>query len=348
MNDKQPNYLRFTPTGLTQNYRVTNSTKLIIKETEKLGIQWKIIPGTQVVTLTYQGKTKSFYHQVPSNTSALAHYCSDKTVTRNLLKYAHVHIPNGYSLQRTDKKEYLEQVFKKLKKPLAVKPSNGTHGYSISLNINNYQDYLKAVEQAFNYSNAKYTTVVVEEMFKGKEYRILTTRKKVIAILHRIPANVVGDGKHTIKELILEKNKEDIRTTKTGNRSHEPIAIDDKLKQYLTEQNLNLDTVLTNNQQVFLRKVSNISQGGEAIDYTDKVHQSVKDIALKTINAIPGLELAGIDFMSTDVTAQQTEDNYVVIETNTSPGLGMHTRPYQGEDRLGAREFVYLMFPELR
>lgn len=96
-----------------------------------------------------------------------------------------------------------------------------------------------------------------------------------------------------------------------------------------------------------MRKVSNVSQGGDAIDFTDQAHPSVIEIALKTIRAIPRLSFTGMDFMTKDITKPQTKDSYVIIEINDSPGFDIHDNPYQGKNRHAAREFLYLMFPEL-
>lgn len=342
-------YKYFSPKGLKKSKNISNSSHLIIKEAEKFGVDWKIIPGTQIVTLIYQGQEKSYYHQIPTATTALAVYATqNKKITSNLLQQAGISVPRGFRMRRDYNNEYLMDIFEMLTKPLVVKPSDGTWGENISLNITTPEQYFEAVDLALAYSQKKKTGVIVEEMFSGEEYRVLCTREKVIGILKRVPANVTGNGKDSIMQLIQQKNKEEIRGPKGSNKSHLRIIMDKSLKKYLTEQNLNLDTVPEEGKQIFLRKVSNISQGGDAYDYTDIAHSSVKDIALKAINTIPGLAFAGIDFMSSDITKKQTKDNYVIIEINDSPGFDIHDIPYQGKNRHAAKEFLFLIFPELR
>lgn len=111
---------------------------------------------------------------------------------------------------------------------------------------------------------------------------------------------------------------------------------------------MNFYSIPQKGKRIYLRRVSNVSQGGAAIDFTDKVHSSVKEIALKAINAVPGLSFAGIDFLSKDITKKQTQDSYIIIEINDSPGFDIHDFPYEGENRHAAREFLFLMFPELK
>ena len=342
-------YKYFSTEGLKKSKSVTNSSRLIIREAERYGVDWKIIPGTQIVTLTYKGQEKSYYHQIPSATTALAVYaCNNKKITSNLLQQAGISVPRGFRVRKDSSNEYLTDVYDNLNKPLVVKPTDGTWGENISVNITTHDQYFEAVDLAFAYSIKKKRGVIVEEMFDGIEYRVLCTRNKVIGVLKRVPANVIGNGKDTISKLIKLKNQEEIRGTKGSDKSHLKIIKDKKLKNYLTEQGMDLDTVLAKDQKVFLRKVSNISQGGSAYDYTDKVHPSVKEISLKAINTIPGLAFAGIDFMSSDITKQQTKDNYVIIEINDSPGFDIHDIPYEGKNRHAAREFLFLIFPELR
>jgi len=341
-------YEYFSPSGLKKGNNLTNSSRVIIKEAEKHGITWKIIPGTEIVSLTYKGQEKSYHHQVPSSCTALAHYiCRNKKITNNLLQQAEINAPKSYHINQDDDKKYLRAIFEKLKKPLVVKPLSGTWGENITLGLNSFDKYLEAIKLAFAYSSGKKTGAVIEEMFTGEEYRILATREKVIGVVKRIPANVIGDGKNNIKQLIKIKNQEDIRGEKGSNRSHLKIRIDKKLKEYLEEQKLDLENIPKKGKRVFLRKVSNISQGGDAIDFTDQIHPSVKEIAIKAIRTIPGLSFAGIDFMSTDVSKKQNKESYVIIEINDSPGFDIHDYPYEGKNRHAAREFLYLLFPEL-
>lgn len=339
-------YKYFSPDGLKKSKNLTSSSRLVIKEAEKYGIKWKIIPGTQIVTLTYQGEEKSYYHQVPSSTTSLAKYaCSNKKITSNLLQQAGISVPKGFRVKRDYDDKYLAEVFRFLKKPLVVKPSDGTWGENITVNISTYEKLLQAVDLALAYSSKKSTGAVVEEMFSGEEYRILVTRKKVIGALNRVPANVIGNDRDTIKKLIMLKNKEDIRR---DIYSHSKIRLNERLKQYLSDQGLSLEKVLKHGQRVFLRRLSNISQGGDAIDFSDLIHPSVKRIALKAIRTIPGLSFAGVDFMSLDITKEQTKKSYVIIEINDSPGFDIHDYPYKGKNRHATREFLYLLFPELR
>ncbi|MFH1959270.1 MAG: hypothetical protein ABIJ22_03020 [Patescibacteria group bacterium] len=338
-----------SPKGVLKNRNISNSSRLVLEEAKKFGVVCQIIPCTQLIELTYKGKKQTFYHQVPFSTSALAKYsCNNKKVTTNLLYSCGISVPKGYRVRKTSSDKYLLSIYENLQKPLVAKPSDGTWGENVTVGITDFDKYLEAVDLALEYSGKKKPTAIVEEMFKGHEYRILVTRKKVIGVLYRRPASVVGNGVDSIKKLIQEENKNPIRGVKNGTTSHFKIRMDERMLRLLKENNMNFYSIPQKGKRIYLRRVSNVSQGGAAIDFTDKVHSSVKEIALKAINAVPGLSFAGIDFLSKDITKKQTQDSYIIIEINDSPGFDIHDFPYEGENRHAAREFLFLMFPELK
>lgn len=342
-------YELYSPNGVIKNKNVSHSSRLILEEAEKYGISWSIIPCTQIIELDYKGKKTTFYHQVPSTTTALAKYaCNNKKVTTNLLFNAGISVPKGYRIKKTTTDEDLLSFYKSLQKPVVVKPSDGALGENITINITTYEEYLDAVEVALEYAGKKRSTVIVEEMFDGTEYRVLATKDKVIGVVFRRPASVLGTGVDSIKKLIKEKNNHPIRSGTSGTCSHLKIRMDGRMLQLLEEKNMNFDSVPAKGERVYLRRVSNISQGGDAIDFTDKVHTSVKEIALQAINTIPGLSFAGIDFLTKDITKKQTKNSYIIIEINDTPGFDIHDYPYQGKNRHAAREFLFLLYPELK
>jgi glutamate--cysteine ligase len=342
-------YESYSPKGIVKNKNISNSSRLISNEAEAFGVSWRVLPCTQLIELTYKDKKRTFYHQVPTSTSALAKYsCNNKKVTTNLLYTSGVSVPKGYRVKKDSTDEYLLSIYENLQKPLVAKPSDGTWGENITVDIVDFDKYLEAVDFALEYPGKKNPTAIVEEMFRGDEYRILATRDKVIGVLYRRPASIIGDGVSSIKKLVKEENSNPIRGPKNGTTSHLKIRMDKRMLKLLEENNMDFKSVPKKGERVYLRRVSNVSQGGTAIDFTDKVHPSVKEIALKAINAVPGLSFAGIDFLSKDITKKQTKDSYIIIEINDSPGFDIHDFPYEGKNRHAAREFLFLMFPELR
>lgn len=341
-------YQRYTPNGLIDGDPVTLSTLLILEAAIELGIEVNIIPGTKIIQLEHYQTKKYFRYQISTETTDIGFYsCLDKGVTNSLLLNAGVTIPKGYSLKPNDNEQYRQTVFDSLVKPLVVKPTLGNQGNAITVGIQNYDTYQHAVEKAFAFSNDKEAGVLVEEMFTGNEYRILVTREKVLGIVYRMPANVVGDGTSTIQELIDLKNA-DPRRGKELTYALFIIEVDEEILRELKQQNVTLESIPDAGQRIFLRKISNISKGGDSIDVTDIAHPDIHEIAIKAINSLPGLDFAGLDLMTTNIEAPQTSATHRVIEINSSPGFCIQEFPFLGEPRKAQYEFIYLAFPELR
>ncbi len=342
-------YTKDSPEGIIQGEPMTLSTRLILEAADELGIAWKILPGTKIIELEYQQKRKYFRYQISSGTTEIGFYsCLDKNVTNHFLAKENISISPGFLISLQDSKEYILQCFNNLQKPVVVKPTHGSKGKDITLGILDEQACLIAVEEALKFSADEDAGALIESQFHGQEYRVLATKTKVLAITNRIPANIVGDGQHTIAELISEKNRDPRRGTDFINFTLMTIEINDQVLEYLAAQHLTLVSVPSKNERVFLRENSNISTGGDSIDMTDAVHPSVKEIAIRTVNSIPGIDFAGVDFMSKDITIAQTPETYRIIEVNTSPGIFMHEFPFEGIPRNTPKEFLYLAFPELR
>lgn len=340
-------YSKWTPQGWIYTEPMATTAELTLIAAEKYGITYRELPGTRIMELEYQGKKTYFHAQDPFDQSCIALYATgNKTIEKNLLTEAGVSVAKGFTINKTDTKEYWREIFESVPKPLVLKPSHGTQGRQVYTNINDYETFEKAVEDILPSHPAMAAGVIVESMFQGEEYRVLVSREKVIGIANRKPANVVGDGKSTIRQLIDLKNQ-DPRRKNDPNNYLVTINVDKHVESYMASQNITLDTIPEEGKQVFLRKNSNISTGGDSIDVTDLAHPSVGEIALKAIQAFPGLLIAGIDFMTKDITQPQTPDSYIVVEVNNTPGYSIHDLPYQGKNRHAADEFLKILFPNL-
>ena len=331
--------------------KVISDVLAIIDTAERLGIKARRVPYTELVSLAYQGQQQLIYHRTsPQNTATAAICCQNKKITRNLLVQAGLSVPVGYLVKDTDKEDYLLEVFQALKKPVVVKAIDGSEAKCVTTNITDQDRYLKALKESFAYDRrSQDKRALVETMFDGKEYRILANKEKVVSIIERLPANVIGDGQHSIEHLIGLKNQD----SKRGNSDEDlplfKIDIDQELKDFLAKQQLQLSSVPKEKQQVWLRPHSslNISKGGDTIDVTNQVHPSVKTIALKAIAAIPGLAWTGIDFMTKNIRAQQQPDEYAILEMNSSPRLIWQAQPFAGQRQLVVEEFLKTVFPSL-
>ncbi|MCK4525719.1 MAG: cyanophycin synthetase, partial [Candidatus Andersenbacteria bacterium] len=232
----------------------------------------------------------------------------------------------------------------KIKYPIVVKPYDGTHGNLVFIGIRNKEDCEKAVKKILKENEY----VLIEKMFIGTEYRIFATRNKFIAATNRVPANIIGDGIHTVRDLVNIKNS-DPRRGDDYDKALIKIKIDKNLLNNLKKQKLKLSSIIKNKKIVYLRNTSNLSTGGDSVDVTDQIHPDIKKIAVKAVRAIPGLAYAGVDFMTNkDISKKPTKNSYIIIEINSSPMISMHHSPYQGKSRNVAKEIIDILFPETK
>jgi len=316
------------------------ASRLILEEARSRGINTSFV-YKNFAKMQFGNHIEYLHAQISSKTTAVARrICADKNITKTFLRSAGISVADGKAFT-PDQLDEAKQYISGQNHPFVIKPATGGMGKDVFLDINN-EDQL---EIAWKKMDPKTELIVVERQFSGEEYRLMVTREKFLAATKRVPANVVGDGVNTIAQLVEQKNSDPRRSDDT----HDPIVkirLDDTALFHLEQSGYSPDFIPEKSQTVYIRKNSNISTGGDSYDYTDKIHDTVKEIALRTIKAIPGLAWAGIDFMSQDTATEQKPDDYIIVEVNSSPGIDMHHFPYSGQPRDVARDLIDLLFPE--
>ncbi|MEG0641236.1 MAG: Mur ligase family protein, partial [Clostridium sp.] len=173
--------------------------------------------------------------------------------------------------------------------------------------------------------------VVIERYIKGRDYRLLVVDKKVVAASLKLPPFITGDGISSIHDLICIEN-----TNPSRGYGHEKpltkILIDDCIINHLASINKDLDTIPGVSERVYLRNNANLSTGGISKDYTDKVCSETIDMVIRAVDAI-GLDIAGVDICTKDITKPLNECSGAVLEINAAPGIRMHTHPISGRSR---------------
>lgn len=300
--------------------------------------------GMAFLKLSYKRHIEYIVGQGTSKTSYPGYYAlQNKALTKLFLGLAKINVSKGEIFSKENINE-ISNYAKKINYPVVAKPYNGSHGSLVYINIQNENEFIKAAKKILK--TTEY--VLVEKMFFGTEYRMIASRDKFITAANRIPANVIGDGVHTIKELVEIKNN-DPRRGFGHEKSLLKIQIDKNVLETLKEKNIKLDYVAKKGRIIYLRKNSNISTGGDSIDVTDKIHPELKKIAVRAIRAIPGLEYGGIDVLTNmDISKKPTKKSYIVIEVNLSPMISMHHFPYEGKPRNVAKEVIDILFPETK
>lgn len=231
--------------------------------------------------------------------------CKNKFITSKLLQGLKVKSINSRIFYDIDsiRKSFIHNKFRK---SYVLKPSEGSKGEDIYLNVSNFKDLVEASKKIFN----KWAIVQIEPMInKEIDVRVQTLDGKYYGAVRRIKANVIGDGKLTIKELIKNKNKK---------KKYKPIVIDQETKNLLKIKELSENTILKSGEQVFLKEVSNFSQGGDVEDVSNKIHYKIAN-QVEKISEFLKLDNIGVDLLTSDITKPLEKTGGVILEVNSQP-----------------------------
>lgn len=261
----------------------------------------------------------------------------DKDWTRQLLETVGVPVPQGrVVISREDAWVAAQE----LGLPVVVKPQFGSQGNGVSINLHSEQQVLNAFDNA----NAFNCSVVTESFKEGADYRILVIGSKMVAASLREPAQIIGDGVSTVAQLVAAVNR-DPRRAESHAGVLSPIPLDPISLAVLASQGLALDSIPDKGAKVLIRKNANLSTGGTAKDVTDLVHPQVATLAISAARQL-GLDISGVDIITSDISKPLAETNGAVVEVNAGPGLRMHLEPSEGQGRPVGKAIVSMLFPK--
>ncbi len=314
------------------------STEALVRAAEARNIPFLMLPVRNLIQFGYGIHQKRIQASLTSHSNILSvELACDKEGTKQMLANAGIPVPKGsvvYSLRELeDTLDYLGGY------PIVIKPLDGNHGRGITLEIRSWE----AAEIAYDRARQVSDGVIVEHYYQGRDHRILVVNHKVVAVAERIPAHVVGNGKDTVQTLVDVEN----RNPKRGD-GHDniltKIQLDRTTDKLLESQDLTLDTVLDEGEVCYLRETANLSTGGTAVDRTDKIHPETIWIAERASRII-GLDVVGIDVVTTDISKKLSVADGVIVEVNAAPGLRMHVAPSEGLARNVGAPILEMLLP---
>lgn len=321
---------------LVARYELGPSTRAIVEAAERRNIPAFRVGPDSLVQLGY-GKHRRFIQAAMCDgTSAVAvEIAGDKELTKQLLEQVSIPVPRGVLVETEE--EALDAL-RSVGAPVVVKPLDGRQGLGVSLNLSTPEDVLLGFQIAREYSRH----VLVEELFEGRNYRVLVVGGRMVAASERTPCAVKGDGAHTVRELIDLANLDPLR----GEGHEKPltqIVVDDIMLAYLAKAGRSLDDVPAAGEVVYLRESINLSTGGTARDVTDAVHPSVREMCERAARVV-GLDICGVDLVMPDISRPVSEGGGV-IELNAAPGLRMHHFPSEGRARDVGAAIIEMLYP---
>ncbi len=322
---------------IRENNLLGPSTQSIVFEANKRGIPVIRLNNESYVQLGFGLRQRRFQATIIDSTSAIGvEIADDKKRTKELLSRMGIPVPEGFTVDTLP--EALE-ASERIGYPVVIKPISGNHGRGITTNISTPTDLETSFHQAKKFSKE----LVVEKFLIGADYRILVIDGKFVAAARRDPAYVIGNGTSTIQQLIDEINHDPNRGfghEKTLTR----IKVDYMTERLLKQKHLMLESIIPKDEKLYLKSTANLSAGGIAVDVTDEVHPMTKTIS-ERISQIVGLNVIGIDLITTNHRIPLSEHTGGVIEVNAAPGFRMHVNPFEGESRDVAAAVVDMLFP---
>ena len=330
--DERDTFIRFV-----QRNAFGPSTAALVRAARERDIPWLRLNEDSMVQFGHGRWQQRIQATVTSQTSHIAvEIASDKEETNNILGDLGLPVPEQRLVHGA---RDAVRAAERIGYPVVVKPLNANHGRGVSLDLNDAEHVEIAFEKAREHSSA----VLVESFALGFDHRMLVVNGDLVAVSKRVPGHVVGDGKQSIEELVEEVNRDPRRGI-----GHEKILtrieLDYQATRLLELLGYTAETVPPDGEIVYLRSTGNLSTGGTSIDLTDVIHPDNADMARRAARAI-GLDVAGIDFITLDITASYKEHGGIICEVNAAPGFRMHTNPVEGKARDVAGPVLNMLFP---
>jgi cyanophycin synthetase len=320
-----------------QRRQLGPSTGSLVRAAEARDIPWMRLNDYSLVQFGHGKHQKRIQATVTSETRHIAvAIASDKEETNRILSDLGLPVPRQRVVRSAEGAAIAAE---RLGYPVVVKPLDANHGRGVSLDLKNGDEVRAAFEKAREHARS----IVVENFLAGFDHRMLVVGGELVAVAKRVPGHVVGDGKHSIAELVDLVNADPRRGF-----GHEKVLtrleLDAQAERLMAQHGATKDTVLPKDEVFFLRGTGNLSTGGTAIDLTDVVHPDNREMAIRAASAV-GLDVCGVDFITKDIAESYRDVGGGICEVNAAPGFRMHVAPTEGKPRDVAGPVMDMLFP---
>jgi cyanophycin synthetase len=313
------------------------STSSLVKAAEERGIPWLRLNDQSLVQLGHGKYQQRIQATVTGRTPHIAvELASDKEETNKILASLGLPVPRQDLVQS---ESGAVRAARRIGFPVVTKPYNGNHGRGISIRLTSDAEVIEGFNKAKEISRS----VIVETYLEGDDHRLLVVNGELVAATRRTPGHVVGDGVHSITQLVEIVNQDPRRGV-----GHEKVltrlVLDAQAEMMMARAGVTADSVPAADQVIYLRSTANLSTGGTATDVTDIIHPDNREMAVRAIRAI-GLDVGGVDFLSTNIAESYRSIGGGICEVNAAPGFRMHVAPSEGTPRDVAGPVIDMLFP---
>lgn len=313
------------------------STASLVRKASERGIPWLRLNQYSLIQFGHGKYQRRIQATITSETRHIAvEIASDKEETNHILRDAGLPVPRQLDAYRESS---AIRAARKIGFPVVIKPYNANHGRGVSIGLSSDEEVKIAFAKAREHSRC----VLVESYIRGFDHRMLVINGELVAVAKRVPGHVIGDGVHSISGLIDITNQDPRRGV-----GHEKVLtrleLDHQAERLMEASGYTADSILSEGEVFYLRSTGNLSTGGTAIDMTDSCHPDNREMAIRAAKTI-GLDVAGVDFLTPDITRSYKEVGGGICEVNAAPGFRMHLAPSEGEPRDVAGKVIDMLFP---
>lgn len=307
------------------------SQTVMVAEALRRGVSVDRRPGKPGLRFSHGGETHIWRGTSSSLNSRLARQLTSFKDLQSRLFLNHG-IPAPENALFTPGEEWRAWAWAQSLGTLVVKPHDGTQGQNVHVGLDNWNDFSRAFQEVASRKNK----ILVEKFHSGVEHRFFLVDDKVVGVIRRRPASVLGDGRSTIKQLVEAKNRD-------RGVIHKPVPLRQRQVRYLARNGHSPQSVPSQNERVYVHAPSNLHAGGDAISANDDV--SSEEIALveEASRVIPGLRTGGFDVL---LPRGQEDDGLTLIEVNHWAMVSLHHFPWEGKAQNVASSLFDAMFPD--
>ncbi|MBN2333180.1 MAG: ATP-grasp domain-containing protein [Deltaproteobacteria bacterium] len=304
--------------GIARSLSMDLSTMAVVRAARARGIPaHRISDNARFVRLGQGRHQRKVFETLSSSTTAVGSKLSNnKAVTAELLASVGIPVPRQYGLLND---QQLMAAVEVIGFPLVVKPVFGAKGKGVAVGVATKDELRRTAADALRVFPGG---ILVQQFVPGAEHRLLVVNGTLVAAAQRIPASVIGDGRHTVRELVDVENQNPLRDIDFRSVL-EKLFLDEEADRVLAGQGVTRDSVPQVGVRVFLRRTANISTGGTGVDVTERVHPAVANMATLAVEVL-GLDIAGVDYITPDISLSPHASGGAVIEVNPCPGLRPH------------------------
>ncbi len=323
---------------LDEDVRLGPSTGAIVQAALDRNIPFRRLTQGSLVMFGWGSRQRKIQAAEIDRTGAIAEaIAQDKELTKKLLHAAGVPVPMGrVAVDQDDAWAAALEIGL----PVVVKPKDGNQGKGVTVNVTTRAQ----LDAGFVAASEFRDDILVERYLPGNDFRLLVIGNKLIAAARRDPPIVVGDGVHSVRQLVDQVNL-DPRRGNGHATSLTKIRFDDIALASLANQGYVAESVPLKGQRVILRNNANLSTGGAATDVTDDVHPEVAARAIAAAHMV-GLDICGVDLVCDSVLKPIEEQNGGIVEVNAAPGLRMHLSPSFGKGRAVGEAIISTLFED--